>query len=372
VKHNRLNRWQCSTVFTIMVLCVLLSGYDIMAKPYPSFFRGVRPLGMGNAFIAVADDENALFYNPAGLSRTERVNVGIFNPVFEISDKMIDLISDAQDADLDDTGEVADLLRKYIGEHQHFSAALYPYVGFNVADVGVMVAGLGQGTINADIRNPVWPEAHVDMISDYGVIGGAGLKIPFEKLVGLRAGAALKLISRQSLSEVYTATDLADPDFSDRLDDDLVSGSGISLDLGAIYTLPFVPVVDTNVALVIQNIPEMDMGDAEDIKTQFHLGVGVEKDFKAFKLIGALDYRDITGNIGEDNDIAKRLHLGAEAKLIKILAVRAGFNQGYISAGTTIDIWVVKFDFATYAEEVGAYAGQRMDRRYAFQITLGW
>ncbi len=372
MKHIRLNRWQGITVFTIMVLCVLGSGYDIMAKPYPSFFRGVRPLGMGNAFIAVADDENALFYNPAGLSKTSMLNVGIFNPVFGISDKMIDLISDAQDIDMDDTGEVADLLRKYIGEHQHLTVALYPYVGFNVANVGVMVAGLGQGTINMDIRNPVWPEAHVDMITDYGMLGGAGLKLPFERLVGLRAGAALKFISRQSLSEVYTATDLANPNFSDRLDDDLVSGSGVSLDLGAIYTLPFVPVVDTSVALVIQNIPEMDMGDAEDIKTQYHLGLGFEKSFKVIKLIGAFDYRDITGNIGEDDDIGKRLHLGAEVKLPMILAVRAGFNQGYLSAGTTIDIWVIKFDFATYAEEVGAYAGQRMDRRYAFQFTIGW
>ena len=30
---------------------------------------GVRPLGMGNAFVAVADDFNSLFYNPAGLAR---------------------------------------------------------------------------------------------------------------------------------------------------------------------------------------------------------------------------------------------------------------------------------------------------------------
>ncbi len=29
---------------------------------------GVRPLGMGGAFTALADDENALFYNPAGLA----------------------------------------------------------------------------------------------------------------------------------------------------------------------------------------------------------------------------------------------------------------------------------------------------------------
>jgi len=30
--------------------------------------KGARPLAMGGAFVAMADDENALFYNPAGLS----------------------------------------------------------------------------------------------------------------------------------------------------------------------------------------------------------------------------------------------------------------------------------------------------------------
>ena len=31
--------------------------------------RGVRPLGLGNAFEAIADDENAFHYNPAGLAQ---------------------------------------------------------------------------------------------------------------------------------------------------------------------------------------------------------------------------------------------------------------------------------------------------------------
>jgi hypothetical protein len=33
------------------------------------FIEGIRPMAMGGAFVAVANDENALFYNPAGLAR---------------------------------------------------------------------------------------------------------------------------------------------------------------------------------------------------------------------------------------------------------------------------------------------------------------
>jgi len=355
--------------FAIMALFVFGTGYDIMAKQYPRLYRGVRPLGMGDAFTAVADDENALFYNPAGLSKISSFQLGILNPLIEVSEKSIDLVQDTQDADLDDTGEVADLLEEYVGEHQHARIGLFPHVGFNVAGAGVIIGGIGQGRVDADIRNPVWPEAHVDMILDYGALGGFGLELP---LTGLHAGASLKFLQRESLSQIYTATDIADPDFGDRLEDDLYSGSGFSADLGVIYELGFVPVFDTNVALVVQNIPEMDMGDAKDVKTQANLGLSIEKSFSAFGLVGALDYKDLTGAIEEDDDISKRIHLGAELRFLKFLAVRAGLNQGYLSAGATLDLWVLRFDFATYSEEVGAYAGQREDRRYVAQITLGW
>lgn len=40
------------------------------AESYQGFHRGVRPLGMGGAFTAVADDHNAIYYNTAGLAQT--------------------------------------------------------------------------------------------------------------------------------------------------------------------------------------------------------------------------------------------------------------------------------------------------------------
>ena len=55
---------------TLIALMVVAS--FAQARELPKFFEGVRPLGMGGAFTAVADDENALFYNPAGLARVRR------------------------------------------------------------------------------------------------------------------------------------------------------------------------------------------------------------------------------------------------------------------------------------------------------------
>ena len=364
-KLNGINGLWILVLAIILLACVS----ELSAKEYPTLHRGVRPLGMGGAFTAVADDENAMFYNPAGLSDISTLQVGVLNPLVEASENTMDMINGAQDTDFDDTSETVDFLRDYVGEHQHLRASLFPHVGFNLAGYGVMIGGLAQATVDLEVRNPVWPEAHVDTVTDVGLVAGIGLNLPFS---GLRAGASIKFLSRESLQEVYTATDIASDNFEDEYEDDINSGSGIGIDLGAIYTLPFVKVMDLDVGLAIQNVPEMDMGDAKPLETQANLGLAAKKAFAGFDLIAALDYMDLSNSHDEDDDMAKRIHMGAEIQLPAILSVRAGLNQGYYTAGATIDFKAVRFDVATYGEEVGAHAGQREDRRYIAQITIGW
>jgi hypothetical protein len=351
-----------------VLLAIFLSSHAF-AKAYPNFYRGVRPMGMGNAFTAISDDENALFYNPAGLAEISAFSIGLINPIIEVSESTIDLYNDSGDIDTNDSGQVADLLREYVGEHQHSRVSLFPYVGFNVAQCGVMIGYLGQATLDAEVRNPAWPEAETSYIADHGPLAGVGGRIASSNI---RIGATVKYINRESLDEVYTATDIADDDFEDQFEDDLENGSDIALDLGVLYTLAFNWPVKTHIGLTVQNLPEMDFGEAQDQQTQTNIGFALEKSFGKYKLLGALDYRDLTHAIGEDDDIPKRLHMGLELQLPKILSVRAGLNQGYFTYGLTLDFWIVKLDLASYSEEVGAHAGQREDRRYVGQLTIGW
>ena len=350
------------------LLAICLSSHAF-ARAYPNFYRGIRPLGMGNAFTAISDDENALFYNPAGLSDISALSVALINPVVEASKSGFDLYSDSEDIDTDDSGQVADLLREYVGEHQHARVGLFPHVGLHVAQCGVMIGYLGQATLDTEIRNPAWPEADTRYIVDHGPLTGVGWRIPS---LNMRIGAAVKYIHRESLAEIYTATDIADDNFEDQFEDDLEKGSDLALDLGVLYTLPFDWPVKTHIGLTIQNLPEMDFGKAQDQQTQTNIGLALEKRFSDYKLLGAVDYRDLTHAIEEDDDMPKRLHMGLEFQLPKILSLRAGLNQGYVTYGLTLDFWIVKLDLASYSEEVGAHAGQREDRRYVAQLTIGW
>lgn len=51
----------------LTIVASLLFTATLYAQEYDMIYRGPRPMGMGGAFTAVSDDENAIFYNPAGL-----------------------------------------------------------------------------------------------------------------------------------------------------------------------------------------------------------------------------------------------------------------------------------------------------------------
>jgi hypothetical protein len=51
-------------LLVILILILFSQGQAAGAMP-----EGIRPLGMGGAFLAVADDHHSIFYNPAGIIR---------------------------------------------------------------------------------------------------------------------------------------------------------------------------------------------------------------------------------------------------------------------------------------------------------------
>ncbi|RDB35249.1 MAG: hypothetical protein DCC88_11210 [Spirobacillus cienkowskii] len=65
--YKIIKKLQKRTVFIIIIIQynTALVG-SIIIPPLPIALNS-RPLGMGNAFVGVADDENAIFSNPAGI-----------------------------------------------------------------------------------------------------------------------------------------------------------------------------------------------------------------------------------------------------------------------------------------------------------------
>ncbi len=68
-----------TVVGLILMLCVNgLAFAQTESSDVPLLmFRGVRPMALGNAFEAIADDTNALYYNPAGIAQSEETLVEV-------------------------------------------------------------------------------------------------------------------------------------------------------------------------------------------------------------------------------------------------------------------------------------------------------
>ena len=354
-----------------LVLMVVLVGASLaVAQPYRGFHRGVRPLGMGGAFTAVADDHNAIHYNPAGLSRAESFGIGILNPMVAFSEDSYDLYSDFDEIDQDNTAEVAKLLKAHLGENNHVELATDLYTGFKWRNSGVMVAGVARGYADMAIRNPTFPELH--LTADLDVGGQIGVGHALTAIPGLRIGAGGKVLNRSSVNEVYTAVEIASNKFEDTIEDDKRDGTDASFDLGLIWSREVLGFTTMSIGVAGLNLKEMEFGDARDQKRQINVGVAFEQRWMGFTLTEALDVHDITDNLAGDDSKEKKVHLGAELQFPYIVSVRAGLNQGYFTAGASVDIKVFRFDVATYGEEVGVVGGQKEDRRYVGQVSIGW
>ncbi len=70
-------------------MVILITGFVVSASAQADLQLGTRPQGLGGAFVAVSDDANAAFWNPAGLSQIKRGEVTLmhwkFSELNEIS-----------------------------------------------------------------------------------------------------------------------------------------------------------------------------------------------------------------------------------------------------------------------------------------------
>jgi hypothetical protein len=358
-------RMKKSSLYLAIALFLLLSS-SVSAKEYPYIYRGIRPMGMGGAFVAVSDDENALFYNPAGLSQVpEDTKVKAVSAEIELSEGAYGAFKDAWDLDTSNTQETASFLRNYIGSYHHASATIFPY--FLKQNLAFGIIGTQKTGFTAhDYQDP---SLHIDNIQDAGVAVGYAQSFDDEEL---SIGVNGKFLLRNSLNKDYSLAEITDSDFSfsDKLTGDAQKGAGALLDIGLLYHLTDITSgrskIKTLVGLSVSNLIGSSMGNASNLSPHADFGFALKADNVTF----ALDYVDILRNFTSDNDLPKRIHVGAEYIYEKIYALRAGLNQGYITYGIGLNGEKVTLDFLSYAEEMGTYSGQQRNRRYTLSCTF--
>jgi hypothetical protein len=335
----------------------------------PLEFKSGKMLGRGHSGLSTADEEDAIFYNPAGLAQGKGIykKTVLLSPMLEFSSDTRDLIREVAVEEKTDV----ETLRKHIGQPQHLGISNFSGVIFRRAAIGLF--GNGQ----SDILISKSPEAggleQFDASAD--ILGGLSFSLAdsfFHK--SLFFGITSKYLYR---GEAGIHADLAEYDELQKIDpaDSLGMGTGLGLDFGLMWRGE--GRVQKNFGLTVKNIGQTaidPIDDANNAAGPIEQTINIGTSFVSAAYLSQIEFHfdvwDLTGAY-TDNFYLKT-HLGAELNLKKFIGLSAGLNQGYPTVGMFFDVYFLRLDLGAYTEEVGDNAGTRPDKRFYFRLAGGF
>ncbi len=366
----------------LFLLLIIIVGTKAYAEPTPHLMRGLRPLGMGNAFVAVSDDENALFYNPAGLDDVKIDRVEIVNPIFELSTSVIEVMLDvvdtagnSDDSDADQTEEIVNLANEHMGKPAYLRIMLSP--GYTRRNFAIKVFPGVEADLN--VRNRVFPNIEFNGKFNFGM--GIGFAQGYKDKL-LQVGVAVKPVYRIASGDQVLGIQNINS-FNETIQSFDNRGFLLGADIGLkshwdtlfhMWDVPYLTDIAAytrpRVGIVFQSQQLELTGDTDKDRSTLAMGGAMNFDFWKLENIFALDIREIN----QPTSLWSKVSMGVESWLGKkrIIGGRLGLNQFRPTIGGTLDFKFFKGDLAAYYEEVGELIRQKGDLRVALQATFGW
>ena len=370
---------RCRYLISASIMCIFMSSNLAVAGELKWTHYGVRPLAMGNAYVAVADDYNALFYNPAGLARLDTWHGELINPQLGVSSNTITAIQDfSKLASSNSSGVEATLntFESMTGKPQWLNIGFTPHLvvpGFGLG-IGLDIGGsmvIHRSTISADLD-----------AGASAVVPIAFAKNFFEDRLSL--GLAIKGVFKQGVEREFSLADITafskktQTSSGNNLSDYIVAGRGVGVDFGLLFTPVSAgePTLGISVADIggtpytSTSVNSVKMGTPRPREPSLNAGIS----FKPIKSEGyyVLTTMDIHA-INQPIHFSKKLNFGAEWGLSKVLKIQAGLHQGSLGGGFQLDAWLLVLRFATYTEQLGHVAGESVgaeSRRYIAQFKI--
>lgn len=345
----------------VKTLCLLILMFSFSARATELFENqfSIRALGMGNAYTAIVDDGDSLYYNPAGLMGVSGLNWTVLDPfVGADGGDIYSVITDARSS-----STYAATLRKLFGKKVWVGAGTKSAVTMRGFGIGIY----DSLNFSANLKNPAFPTLTVSAINDYAMVMGVAFKLIPDVIDMGFTGRRITRVGGRIPIGVETLSTLSNQDVQNRLAN---QGSGIGLDMGVNLHLPS----STNPTL---SFVWKDVGNTTFVKetgvqappmqtSEMIFGYGMEIDALILKVRPTLDYK----HMNEWNEVVtKKIHAGIEFEL-PVVSMRGGLHQGYYTAGLGLNFGLFRMDFATWGVEQGEHAGQDEDRRYAAQLKV--
>lgn len=340
---------------------------------------GLRPLAMGNAYVAVADDFNALFYNPAGLARLKGWSGEFLNPHVAISSNTITAINKVQTLARGSSGgvdAVLNLLEENTGKNQYVAAGWTPHLVAPGFGIGMGLEIPASIAIHRDISVDI--DAGPRVLLPVGLAGNF-----FEDRLSLGASVKVALaggVSRQfSINDIEAFSNKDKSSSGPKLSDYVEGGAGLGMDMGLLFTP--IKTMSPTLGISITDVggtsytTQMDIGGNALGKPSLRLpAVNTGISLTPWEAGGMYVRTSVDAHaINQPEHFSKKFNLGIEWGYGSLIKVQGGLHQGELSGGFEFDVFLLAIRFVTYSEQLGVVAGENdtlRDRRYALQLKL--
>jgi len=278
---------------------------------------GSRALAMSGAFVAVADDVTAIFWNPGGLAQLEQI---------ELSAMHINLFFDTP---------------------YDFFGIAYPILDWGTFSIGAVRIAT-KGVVLRDERSRLIGDREGSLDMREYVIGYSR-----DVLWNIQAGLAVKIDQQRLLGDFDT---------------------GVGLDLGLHYHFPegFLGVStfdwgNLNLGLTFQNLlgSQLRLGKITDV-LPLHVKAGLAY---RYHIRGSLKQQILISTAWQKSTWrSSQFLVGLEYHLLDLLAIRGGISSSAWTAGGGLHYAGVFLDYALASEELGLT--HRFSLSYRFGIPI--
>jgi hypothetical protein len=344
---------------------------SVQATFYPSPFDGVRPTGMGNAFIALADDANTIWYNPAGLADIKGRHLNLLNFVTGYDSQ--DTLDRLKMFLTNGGGNLLRLGREYLN--------LKFMPTYTSPNFGISVFSQSAGYFDLSSLLTSGLEAH--SYADHGIIVAGAYPV----LEGLSIGASMRAFYRNEINLSLSPADIlnqfgANPNLPGALLNQLNKGYALGVNLGIKFQVPYKGRIKSGPRLILG----ATLNDAGTTKFIHGGGSALPQYIKMnFNLGGAFIYPfgknwkwNSTGELKNflplqhNTNVISILNLGTELQH-KYFGIRAGVSQGYLSYGFSLEFPAqTRIHFSSYGFEVGDISRASQQRAYMVQVNFGF
>ncbi len=358
-----------------------------------------RALSMGNAFVAIADDYNAVLYNPAGLARREEGDLNMYLD-FHFAQNFVTFAKDIQESSKTEGTEndkrdamVATIEKVYgesFGGRVSAPNAMWARPGWGMAVIPMDVS------IEATVHKAFGPTVNTTVYGDSTVAGAYAENVEDFFLPGeFSWGITGKFVNRAYFSKGINFIELAaDPNLVKS--SDVKEGYTVDGDLGFLWS-PYIPedgvfsllnYTKPTFGLVVRNVLETGFGSSLKLvnkepntigqpeKMYRVIDIGSRWEYPNFWLFGGRGALDIKNIMHPAWTPKKGLHLGFEFDWTMFSwwrgQYRVGLNQGYWTAGLSALFAVFNLDVLSYAEDVGPASSPQENRVYELRLSLNF